>query len=287
MKPSDHFNPHRLGPGATTDWDRFRLHHVFTDKRLFVHFETGETCITTRFVGRLGNSDYRLYRDRNVIIASTTNDLSVLLKKHDLALVDPKTGTHIPTTWLQKTDDGSLDAQLMAIDLDHLMAVNIRPARGAVGGHDPRRNWVDRKPKHIQQAPGAYYPTRDAEPEGYSIRLSRPYKMDADEKEHMESIKTACRAWWEMSGWAEKANQLGVAPVSLWHDLCDADNKSSADPVRRAPHHQAHTAASWNRVKTMAFNDMPCTLRYQIVRNGITTLRTLSLHSHLRVESTA
>ena len=279
MKAVETFNPRRTGYGATTMWDRFRLHHVFTDHSLMVHFETGETCVTTRFFGRMGESDYRLYKDRNIILASTTSgNFTTLLQKHKIALLDPETNKPVPASWLQKAATDATDQQLLVIDLDHMIAVGMGPAYTySRRVTDPRRDWFHRKPRHVQQALGVYYPSPGVAPEGYSVRLTRPYRMSNDEKAHKESLTRAAKAWWTMSGWAEKSEH----DVTVWRQLCAKSGVTAA-----LAHSEMRTPVEWLNIKDKEFSDLNHVTRAKLVWNGATTNRVASYHTHLDVKAT-
>ena len=275
MKGIDTFSARHRGSGPITEWDRFRLHHVFTDHSLMVHFETGETCVTTRFFGRMGESDYRLYKDRNIILASTTSgNFTTLLQKHEIALLDPETNKPMPASWLQKTSRGKVNQQLLVIDLDHMVAVNMHPT---LSHTDPRRGWVQRKPRHVQQAPGAYYPTPESAPEGYGVRLTRPYKMTDDEKAHKNSLIRAAKAWWTMSGWAEESEH----DVTVWRQLCAKSGFTAA-----LAYSEMRTPVEWLNIKDKEFSDLNHVTRAKLVWNGATTNRVASYHTHLDVKAT-
>jgi len=279
MKATETFNPHRSG--STTMWDRFNLHHMFTDGNKVVHFETGEMVVTFRFCGRVGPDDYRYYKHRNIIISSTTDsEFSHLLKQNGIGLCRPGDKTPMPASWLQKTIDGSTDAQTLVIDLDHMVAVNMTPLSGAgtgVSTEDPRRNWIDRKPRHIQRVPGVYYPNRESAPEGYGVRVTRPYKMSDDEKAHLNSLTRACKAWWQMSGWAEfVANR---PHHETWARLVEASGLRTS----RAQFRESLQMVRWSEIKDRAFENLKPTTIYRLIDNGVTVNRAASLHTHLDV----
>lgn len=279
MKSVDTFAPTCKYRGVNKRWDRFRLHHIYTDHNLMVHFETGETCVTPVFRSRLGPADYRFYGERNIIIAATTDPaFPTLLKKHKIALLDPMTNEPVPSSWLHKTSADGSSQQLLVIDLDHMVAVGMSPAAYASGMkyRDPRASWCDRKPWHIRQARGAYYPSPNAAPEGYSVRLSQPYRLTSDEKAHKDSLIHAAKSWWTLSGWEE---EFETDPRKSAAKL-QAHSNEKLNPLPR------RSSVEWLRLKDKEFADLSYVVRAKLALDGVYVERVLRYHRHLDVKYT-
>ena len=279
MQGIDQFSSCRKGRCVPSEWDRFRLHHVFTDHNFVVHFETGEICVTTRFNGRVGANGYRLYKDRNVIIASTSDhSFTSLLRTHNIALLDPETDKPVPAAWMQKTADHKSAQQVLVIDLDHMVAVGMHPTSRMPETKDPRRDWLYRKPRHIQQAPGVYYPSPNVAPEGHSIRLTRPHTMTDDEKAHEEGMVRAAKAWWAMSGWEETFNRGNS--YDTWEKLSKADDRTS--PQIRS---DSGSSVRWSWLKDKNFSDVGLLNCARLALYGVSHSRVESCHTHLDVRT--
>jgi hypothetical protein len=284
-------------------WDRFQLRHAFTDHNMFIHFETGESVATMAAVNRVGESDYRLYRDRNVIIAKTSSpSWPSLMKSFGMAVIDPETNDTVSAAWLNTTLSGKQDGQLMLIDLDHNIAVSMERGHIPVDMHDPRWGWIERKPRHIRKTPGAYYPTPESTPEGFGIRLSRPTKLSADERDHKRGIEAACKAWWSTAGWesmTDPRNGLGSTGWSTRDALWEADDdhfdkNPDLVPTRversRSPsslyeqRHYFEKPVVWSKVQNITFAILPPTARARIALNGVEVERSACVRSWLRVD---
>lgn len=274
MKPLDHFSR------TSTQWDRFYLHHQYTDYMLVVHFETGEMCVTAQRHGRMTRERYRFYKDRHIIIGATSDFmLGKRMHEHGVALHHPETGEKMPMAWLNQDSDGSGSNQLLVLDLDRQMAVRLDPTSWL----DGRGDHLSRAPEHIQKAGGVYYAHKGALPIGYPVTISRPYKMTPEEREHRKALTSSAEAWWEMSGWKDRTRNCTVGDRIRM--IVDASVGVPPSPGGYFKWEQRGLACvDWTAVKDQSFADLSPLVRYRIVANGIVVRRVKSQHAHLDIK---
>lgn len=260
--------------GMNVRWDQFDLLHQYTDWRTVIHFQTGEMCVTTQHRGRMEKSDYRLCKERNIMILSTTDfDSRQLLHDHGLQLCHPETGEKIVDSWLQKRPAGGTRRQMLVVDLDHDVAVRLDPARVT----PPRTPHLDWAPRHIQRARGVYYPTPTSRPLGYPVTVCRPHKLTPEERAHKTKLEASVRTWWALSGWAETGRRLGV--LGLANKLAEVSGEGSHRWIPwRGP------TQWWHDVKDMDLADMSPLKRWWIMVGGIKVQREEEVVDYLKVK---
>lgn len=216
--PDAHFNNHRK-------WDQFRRFHAFSEHNTVVTFDDGSALINDLYRSNFGGDDYRLWRDRNFIICNTS-DLSFLKRidittslgdrvRHKVEFVDPEDDTKTLTNAsLAKITADSSEGQQLLIDLDHNVAVRFSRRRV----YRPMANLTFTSPvsKDAMNCGGVFYPSPDAAPIGAAIRVTKPTKIDAEQKAAFDALTSASRSWAFMEFGYERTK---TSPYTFFNEL--------------------------------------------------------------------
>lgn len=156
-------------------WDAYDAFHA-TKQPGFVAFDTGEV-ILTRY--KLQPEHRKVYRDIGVTIAGTDDSHMPKLKAPD--------GLEIRKSWYD--DHGQ---QEIIIDHHTGIALNCEYDRGHKGDTP---EWAHDIPSRFQDACRVYWPGDKRAPVGKGIKVTRPRPMAPVEKEHIQTLANACRAF--------------------------------------------------------------------------------------------
>lgn len=160
-------------------WDRYRAFHIplgasrewYADSAPFVQFDTGELIVRHYY---FKPAERRYYPEMNLTVVSTTD-----AKCPELTTPD---GEEIKKSWL--THKG---AQQLIIDHDTRRAVYIGRADKS------------QIPERFKEGCSVYFAGALRTPCDTKVIVHKPKKLTPDERQHVETIRAACKAWAQLA----------------------------------------------------------------------------------------
>lgn len=240
---------------ATKQWDRFK--EFYNEVPLissrgyyhapFIHLETGEFIVTQ---GYYKPKYRRYYETHNIAIASSDDwHWSSAVRGHKLTTPD---GDLIKHSWLKNKG-----AQYFWIDHDTGHVVHIsQPGYQQEGDK--------RIPKRLRGKAQVYYAAPDEAPIGACpISVTEIDPLNRDEKDHIKTIRAACKAWNTLS--EEAKIPPGANPDYKYH----------------TPHYFSRNPMHVTDLLQTTFNDMDWQTRKRVAMRGVISCKKTTEFTHL------
>jgi len=250
---------------ATKKWDRFK--EFYNEVELisarsyyhapFIQLETGEFIVTQ---GYYKPKYRRHYEAQNIAIANSDDyRWSGVLTQYKLTTPD---GDIVKPSWLNNKG-----AQALWIDYDTNHVVHIQSP-----GYQQERN--KRIPKRLRDTAQVYYAAPDEAPIGACpIRVTEVDKLNRDEKDHVNSIRAACKAWNELSEEA-KVNQPSTVHVPNVYSPATRSYVSNPHYYSRQPMHVSD-------LLHLDFNTLDWQARKRVATCGVVSRKKTTEFTHL------
>ena len=270
-------------------WDAFRTFYVpgadcgpggRRYNSLFVRFEDDGLAL----VGDCTKSDYRRFYPRLDIEIWSSND-NFANNKRRLTFFDPD-GVGMTTTNLHATRSKRSDQQTFVVDYTLGRAYRLSALSK---DSEPLPAYLHGR--HVM----AYYPAPGHPPITKPVRISEPYKPTVEEKQHIDTLRTAATMWAHQKGVHDilvNAGDLAVADLFS----TDLDPGDLSIPDIRDRHHRTptgHTAPTaplirqhftFDQAMELEFGTMTDVQRMRLLRNGIWTPRVERFVPYLDVQ---